>query len=222
MWVDCVCTFVCVSIATPGPGCGKHPQQQYQEERSGVSMLSRAEQWMARRHSRCLQQMYKDPLDTLQTSSTHCSSSLIRLCCIFHVFYHLPLYKPFSFSSHAPSPTHLPPFVFFFPPSLPNLSCHPYPVFPLFSSSQGWTSSRSQSCVLRSRSSRKHSRSRTARTRTWVERPVCFSSAHFCYYITQHNQADRILAAYTQCATDFIFLMSFTLKKWNIRCEIKF
>lgn len=69
---------------------------------------------MARRHSRCLQQMYKDPLDTLQTSSTHSSSSLISLCCIFHVFYHLPLYKPFSFSSHAPSPTHLPPFVFLF------------------------------------------------------------------------------------------------------------
>uniref|UniRef100_A0A3B4ET78 Hook microtubule tethering protein 2 n=1 Tax=Pundamilia nyererei TaxID=303518 RepID=A0A3B4ET78_9CICH len=31
------------------------------------------------RHSRCLQQMYKDPLDTLQTSSTHSSSSLISL-----------------------------------------------------------------------------------------------------------------------------------------------
>lgn len=132
-WTVCVYVCVCVSIATPGPGCGKHPQQQYQEERSGVSMLSRAEQWMARRHSRCLQQMYKDPLDTLQTSSTHSSSSLISLCCIFHVFYHLPLYKPFSFSSHAPSPTHLPPFVFFLLlfPTFPLILTPCFPYFPL-------------------------------------------------------------------------------------------
>ncbi|XP_013767559.1 protein Hook homolog 2 [Pundamilia nyererei] len=60
------------------------------------------------------------------------SSSLISLCCIFHVFYHLPLYKPFSFSSHAPSPTHLPPFVFLFFPSFssqPFLSFLPHVSF---------------------------------------------------------------------------------------------
>lgn len=89
---------------------------------------------------------------------------------------------------------------------------------------QGWTCSRSQSCVLRSRSSRKLCRSRAARLRMWVQRelllPLPNSTLHI-FISLQHKLLDATikLRLYTQHIHS-VHVKGFTVRQFHLKEEM--